>query len=50
VEVNIIFFIYYLILLDELEESEYSSKGFCHYIQKPVGKKSFEKLISELKI
>jgi len=35
---------------DELDESEYTSKGFCHYIQKPVGKKSFEKLINDLKI
>ena len=47
-EVNLYFFI--LIFLDELDESEYTSKGFCHYIQKPVGKKSFEKLINDLKI
>ncbi len=47
-EVNLYFFI--LIFLDELDEGEYTSKGFCHYIQKPVGKKSFEKLINELKI
>ena len=44
-------FIFFLnFFLDELDEAEYTSKGFCHYIQKPVGKKSFEKLINDLQI
>ena len=42
--------VYILLFLDELEESEFTLKGFSHYIQKPVGKKFFNKLITELNI
>jgi CheY-like chemotaxis protein len=33
---------------DDLPESEYSQHGFTKYLQKPVGKKAFEKLMTEI--
>ena len=33
---------------DDLAENEYKQHGFTKFLQKPVGKKGFEKLMEEI--
>ena len=33
---------------DDLAENEYTQHGFTKFLQKPVGKKAFEKLMGEI--